>query len=389
MRAVTCTQGRLELTDLAPLAPGSGQLLVDVQRSGICGSDLHARRNGDDLADVLAIAGYDRYLRSDQQVVFGHELYGVVAGHGPETRRSLPVGTPVVSIPLVRRGRQVDGVGLSAAAPGAYAEQVVVQQSLTLAVPNGLTPDVAALTEPMAVAWHAVNRGDVAKKDVAVVIGAGPVGLAVIAVLKARGVRTVIASDLSAGRRALATRCGADIVVNPLQESPYATAAEHGHVLTMPAAYNMGIDAIEGMGRLPLPWWHVWRALDSVGATTPKAPVVFECVGTPGMIDGILAAAPLYSRVVVVGVCMAPDTIRPSLAVNKEMDLRFVVGYTPLEFRDTLHALAEGRLDASSILTGRVGLAGVEEAFGLLEDAEEHAKILIDPTLASSEVQRV
>ncbi len=385
MRAVTCTKGTLELVDLPAPVPGPGQLLVDVQRCGICGSDLHARRSGDDLAEVLAIAGYDRYLRSDQQVVFGHEILGVVTGRGPDTKGSIPLGTPVVSVPLVRRGRQVDGVGLSAAAPGGYAEQVVVQESLTLAVPAGMPADLAALTEPMAVAWHAVSRGAVAKKDVAIVIGCGPVGLAVIRVLKARGVRTVIASDLSAGRRALAAECGAD-VVNPAQESPFASAAEHGHLTTMPGAYNAGIDAVEGMSKLPLPWWHVWRALDSVGATTPKAPVVFECVGVPGMIDGLLAAAPLYSRVVVVGVCMTPDVIRPSLAVNKEIDLRFVVGYTPLEFRDTLQALAEGRLDAGPIVTGKVGLAGVAEAFRVLEDADRHAKILLDPSIAASEV---
>ncbi len=76
---------------------------------------------------------------------------------------------------------------------------------------------------------------------------------------------------------------------------------------------------------------------------------------------------------------MQPDTIRPSLAVNKELDLRFVVGYTPLEFRDTLHALADGRLDALPLVTGRVGLPGVERAFADLTTPEAHAKILIDP----------
>ena len=108
--------------------------------------------------------------------------------------------------------------------------------------------------------------------------------------------------------------------------------------------------------------------------------MVFECVGLPGMIDGILAEAPMHTRVVVVGVCMGADTLRPSLAVNKEVDLRFVVGYTPLEFRDTLHALADGRLDGSALVTGHVGLAGVPAAFNVLADPEQHAKILIDPS---------
>jgi threonine dehydrogenase-like Zn-dependent dehydrogenase len=116
---------------------------------------------------------------------------------------------------------------------------------------------------------------------------------------------------------------------------------------------------------------------------------VFECVGVPGMIDGILAGAPLFSRVVVIGVCMGEDRVRPSMAVNKEVDLRFVLGYTPLEFRDTLHALAEGDLDASPLLTGVVGLPGVEAAFAALEDPETHAKIVIDPSRDDAEVAPV
>ncbi|MFB7087851.1 zinc-binding dehydrogenase [Streptomyces sp. NPDC056296] len=387
MRAAALTQGRLELIDLPTPRPGAGQLLVEVKRCGICGSDLHARHHADELAEALELCGYPRYLRSDQRVILGHEIYGEVVDHGPWGANRIKPGTPVVSVPLVRRGRQVDGVGLSAHAPGGYAEHVVVQEALTLPVPNGLPADVAALTEPMAVAWHAVTRGEVTRKDVAVVLGCGPVGLAVIAVLKSRGVATVIASDYSAGRRTLATKCGADIVVDPAVDSPWGEAsAGHGFMTTMPDEYNAGIDAIEGMTKLPLPWWTAWRALDKIGATHPKRPVVFECVGVPGMLDGILAEAPLHSRVVVVGVCMGADAIRPSLAVNKELDLRFVVGYTPLEFRDTLHALADGTLDASHLITGRVGLAGVGEAFTTLADPEGHAKILIDPRLASDQV---
>jgi threonine dehydrogenase-like Zn-dependent dehydrogenase len=386
VRAVTCQHGTLAVEELPTPVPGAGQLLVAVERCGICGSDLHARRHADELADVLVLAGYDRYMRSNQSVVMGHEVYGSIAERGPETRGRLKVGTPVVSIPLVRLQRKVDGIGLSSDAPGGYAEQVVVQESLTLAVPNGLSPDIAALTEPMAVAWHAVNRGEVSRKDVAVVIGCGPVGLAVIAVLKARGVATIIACDLSAGRRELALRCGAHVVVDPAVESPFDAAGGHGEFDSMPGSYNAAIDAIESMSKLPLPWWRVWRALERTGATAPKHPIVFECVGVPGMIDSVLAGVPLYSRVIVVGVCMGTDAIRPALGINKEIDLRFVVGYTPLEFRDTLHALADGRVNASPILTGKVGLDGVTRAFEVLGNPNAHAKILIDPSSPGTEV---
>ena len=205
VKAVTCTNAKLEVVDCGNPMPAKGQLLVDVLRCGICGSDLHARHHCDELADVMAEIGYDAFMRSDQKVVFGHEFCGEVVDHGPGTRKTPRTGTPVVALPLLRRGKEVHAIGLSTSAPGAYAEQIVVEQSLALPVPNGLAPDVAALTEPMAVGWHAVRRGEVGKGDVAIVIGCGPIGLAVICMLKAHGVRTVIASDFSAGRRALAT----------------------------------------------------------------------------------------------------------------------------------------------------------------------------------------
>jgi threonine dehydrogenase-like Zn-dependent dehydrogenase len=247
-----------------------------------------------------------------------------------------------------------------------------------LAVPNGLTPEIAALTEPMAIGRHAVARSQIARKDTAIVIGCGPVGLAVICMLKARGVHKVVASDLSAGRRALAAACGADIVVDPATESPYAGGDADGHLTSVPAGAHLLVDTVEKLRRFPVPWHHLWRAAEALGAT-PKRPVVFECVGIPGMIDDIITSAPLLTRVVVVGVCMVPDRIRPAMAINKEIDLRFAVGYTPLEFRDTLHMLADGKVNAARMITGTVGLAGVDGAFAALHDPESHAKILIDP----------
>ena len=83
---------------------------------------------------------------------------------------------------------------------------------------------------------------------------------------------------------------------------------------------------------------------------------------------------------------MGADQIRPSMAINKEIDLRFVIGYTPLEFRDTLHMLAEGKVDATPLVTGTVGLEGVDGAFDALGDPETHAKILIDPKREGAEI---
>ena len=349
---------------------------------GICGSDLHAKDHADQLTDVMAEIGYRDFMRGDTPTVMGHEFAGVIAERGPKTPKALKQGMTVVSFPLVRSHGAVQLTGLSPLAPGAYAEQVLVEASLTFPVPNGLSVDMAAMTEPMAVALHAVRRSEIKKGDTAIVIGCGPVGLAVICQLKARGVGSVVASDLSAGRRALALRCGADIVVDPAVDSPYEKAASKGVLTNIPDLYELALGTMGKLRKLP-GWSHLYRAADAAGAAGPKRPVIFECVGIPGMIDGVLAAAPLSSRVIVVGVCMGTDTIRPTMALSKEIDVRFVFGYTPLEFYDTLHMLADGKLDASPLLTGKVGLGGVAAAFQALGDPDRHAKILIDPRSAA------
>jgi threonine dehydrogenase-like Zn-dependent dehydrogenase len=103
------------------------------------------------------------------------------------------------------------------------------------------------------------------------------------------------------------------------------------------------------------------------------------------VIESIIEGAPLFSRVVVVGVVVGADQITPAMAVNKEIDLRFAFGYSPLEFRDALQMLAEGEIDPRPLITGTVGLDGVDAAFAALSDPETHAKILIDPASTAAQ----
>jgi threonine dehydrogenase-like Zn-dependent dehydrogenase len=387
MKAVSCLEGTLSVVDLPEPQPTAGQLLLDVRRCGICGSDLHAKDHSDEVADVTKATGYDDFMRRSTPVVMGHEFCGEVAERGKGAAKEFTPGTRVVSFPLLRAHGGVHMTGLSPLAPGGYAERVLAEAALTFVVPNGLDEDTAALTEPMAVGLHAVRRSDVGKRDVAVVIGCGPVGLAVICHLKTKGVRTIIASDLSPGRRALAARCGAHVVVDPAEESPYEPfESKKGFITKATDLFELGVGSMEKLRKVP-GWEHMYRVADTFGAAGPKQPVIFECVGVPGMIDAVLGSAPQGARVVVVGLCMGEDRFRPSMAIGKEIELRFVLSYTPLEFRDTLHMLADGKLDASALVTGTVGLDGVGAAFTALGDPERHAKILIDPSSEMATVQ--
>jgi threonine dehydrogenase-like Zn-dependent dehydrogenase len=378
MKAVSCARGTLSVVEVSDPRPGPGQLVLDVRACGICGSDLHAKDHADQLTDVMATMGYPDFMRSDTATVMGHEFSGVITERGSKTPKKLKEGMTVVSFPLVRTHGAVQLTGLSPLAPGGYAERVLVEASLTFLVPNGLSAELAALTEPMAVALHAVRRAEVRKGDTAVVLGCGPVGLGVICQLKAAGVSTVIASDYSPSRRDLAARCGADVVVDPAKDSPYERITAKGVITKVPALYDLALSSMTRRRKLP-GWSYVYRAADAAGAAGPKRPVIFECVGVPGMIDRVIADAPLNSRVIVVGVCMGTDQFRPTMALGKELDMRFVFGYTPLDFFDSLHMLADGKVNAAPLITGTVGLAGVAGAFTALGDPEKHAKVLIDP----------
>lgn len=378
MKSVVCQNSELRVVDRAELKPAKGQVLLKVLRCGICGSDLHLRHHCDHMAQLVKRAGYPHFPSAAEEIVFGHEFCGEILDYGAGTTRKLKTGTQVCAVPLMRNGKDIELLGLSARVAGAYAEQVLVQEEMLERVPNGLPPEQSALTEPMAVALHAVRRSEIKRGDVAIVIGCGPVGLGVICMLRANGVKTIVASDFSAGRRALARSCGADVVVDPAKESPYADWKQYGFTVRLADMLELGVGTREKLGKLPVPWWHTWRLGEKLGLM-PKSPVVFECVGVPGVLQKIIEGAPLLSRVIVVGVCMQADTIEPSMAINKEIDMRFVLGYTPLEYRDALHLIAEGKVSCAHMVTGTVGLADVETAFSALGDPEQHAKILIDP----------
>ncbi len=379
MKAVVCQNTELRVADLPEPVPGQGQVLVEVLRCGICGSDLHMRHHTDHMNELLTRIGYgEHFITTQDPVVYGHEFCCEVLDYGPGCKRKIRPGTRVVAQPFVRAAGRYHLTGYDRQFNGGYAERMVLQELALVPVPNGLSSELAALTEPMAVGLHAVRRAEVTSKDVAIVIGCGPVGLAVICLLKARGVKAVVASDFAAGRRALAQQCGADVLIDPAATSPYANWQEFGFMKDLPELLKLAFETRENLGRLPLPWYTTWRIAEALGVT-PARPVIFECVGVPGVLQQIIEGAPLLSRIVVAGVCMQVDRFEPALAIHKEVDLRFVFGHSPLEYRDTVHMIAEGKVNCAPMITGVVGLEGVVAAFEALRDPARHAKILIDP----------
>jgi threonine dehydrogenase-like Zn-dependent dehydrogenase len=340
MRAAVMRRSKIVVDTVPDPEPRSGETLVRTISCGICGSDLHALKHADLMAEASREAGVPTVMDPSRDVVMGHEFCAEILDHGPKTAHRLKPGTRIVCAPILLRGAEVHGIGYSNDVPGGYAEQMVLSEALLVPVPEGLSSEMAALTEPMAVGIHAVARGRAGARDSAVVIGCGPVGLAVIAGLRLKNVEPIVAADFSPMRRSLAERQGAHVVIDPREQSAFSA------------------------------WSKLARG---------RPPLVFECVGVPGIVPGIMREAPRHSRIIVVGVSMEEDRIKPMVAVVKELSLEFVLGYSPEEFAQTLHSIADGAIEVEPLVTARVGLDGVASAFDELAEPDRHAKILVDP----------
>lgn len=358
MRAAVFRQGQLVVDSVRDPVLAEGQVLVRTRSCGICGTDLHAARFPAEFTELSRRTGGRWNFDPNRDVVFGHEYVAEVVANGPGTEGRFKPGQLVTSMPVTIAGSTVMGLGYNPDIPGAYAEYMPLAERMLLAVPPGMDPDHAALVEPMAVGVHAVNQARLQPEDVPLVIGCGPIGLAVIAALKLRGVGPIIAADYSPARRALATAMGADIVVDPATASPYAALEQ----------------AVTPEGHDP----SRYAALFGIGPQR-RPSVLFECVGVPGVIQQMMEGAPANARIVVVGVSMQTDSFEPFFGILKHTNLQFVLAYTAAEFAETLDHIAAGRLNVAPLVTGRVGLEGVADAFRDLASPEKHAKVLIEP----------
>jgi (R,R)-butanediol dehydrogenase/meso-butanediol dehydrogenase/diacetyl reductase len=319
-----------------PQATGS-DLVLQVKGCGICGSDLHAA---------------DQPPGLPTGTVMGHEFAGEVVEVGPDVRGKWKVGDRVVAQPFIGCGRcqhclagdgvrclEMKATGLGGV-PGAYAEYVRVGDAESLRLPDSVGWHGGALVEPLSVGLHAVNEAALAPGENVLVVGAGPIGLATALWARFQGARSVVVSEKAAGRLALAEKFG-------------ATAT---------------IDASKEM---------VATAFAKEAGGPPD--VIFECVGVPGMIQQCVGLAPARGRVVVVGVCMQPDTFFPGMAIIKEVTLKFVVAYRNSDFRLTIDMLDAERITGEGMVTDVVSLDSFADAFEALKKPTTQCKVMLEP----------
>ncbi|GAA2182061.1 2,3-butanediol dehydrogenase [Leucobacter tardus] len=339
---------RIEDIPEPELQPGT--VAIDVAWCGICGTDLHEYLEG---PIFIPPQGHPHPISGeDAPVTIGHEFSGTITALGDGVT-DLEVGQNVVVEPYII-GDDVDTspgedyqlspnmnfIGLGGRG-GGLSEKIVVQRRWVH--PIGDIPlDQAALIEPLSVGHHAFVRSGARAGQVAIIGGAGPIGLLTAAVLRAEGLSVYI-SELSEARKQMALDTGvADAVLDPRE----GDVAERVRELT------------DGKG----------------------ADVGFECSSVPVVLDMLLDAVRPGGVIVNVSIWgHKPEVDMPKL-VLKEIDLRGTIGYAG-DHPATIDLVASGKLDLAPFITGRITLDGlVSEGFDqLINNNEHHVKIIVDP----------
>jgi (R,R)-butanediol dehydrogenase/meso-butanediol dehydrogenase/diacetyl reductase len=333
--AVYVGDGRIEVDWVPVPEPTPDEVLIEVAECGICGSDLHLV--------------FERYARPG--AILGHEWSGTVVSADRSGRGFTP-GDRVVFNPTpgcgtcrpCRRGRP--SVCLARRPSdirdmrGAFAQYLTVPSSNLIGIPDGLTDRQAALAEPTAIALHAVHLADVAPDDRVLVCGAGPVGLMIVAVLRAAGVGDITVSEPVGMRR----RRGADVG---------ATRTVRPEELVAPP----------------------------VGTTVAEAyAVAFECSGRADAAEAALSQLDMAGTLVFVGTGSEPVRVNHNRMIVLELEAFGAFNYDDAGFRPALDLLESGTLPFGLLIEDdEVGLDGVMDAMGRLVRGEVPAKVLVHP----------
>jgi (R,R)-butanediol dehydrogenase/meso-butanediol dehydrogenase/diacetyl reductase len=333
MKAVTF-QGLhqpLALETLPDPEPAADQLVVKVGRCGICGSDLHMTEDpayGCQHGDVL-----------------GHEFAGEVVETGREVE-GLKAGDLVSVIPLASCGAceacrkgEVAWCANFRLQGGGYAEYAVTRPNQCIPLPSGLSLADGAIIEPLAVALHGVNLCGLKAGDRVLVLGAGPIGLAVAFWARRMGAGAVAVQDVAEFQRDRATGMGADaFVVDP--RDPVGSAE---------------------------------RALGG------KADIVFECVGIPGLIAQAVEQVRPRGTILLLGLCTKPDTFNSFAMLSKEVRLVTSAFFTRDEYVAALSALEAGAAEPRLLVTETISLADTPNVFETLKRRSGQCKVMIAP----------
>lgn len=324
----------LVIEDVPDPEPEAGELLLKVKNCGICGTDLHCTEE------------HDYTVRGG--TLLGHEFSGEIVGIGNGVEGDWKLGDRVCALPFIGCGtcrECVNGdpanclrklpTGFTAA-NGAFAEYVRVGTRETVKLPASVSFREGALVEPLAVGLRALKLAQLPPGGNVLVIGAGPIGLAVCLWAKVLGAAHVVVKAKTSRRFDLASKFGA----------------------------TGGIDATQD------------AAVEFSRLTGHQPDCVFECVGVPGLIEDAISLAGFRGQVVVAGACMKPDVFNPLPAILKEITIKFSNCYRTPDFRYAIDMIAADRIDVDAMITDVITLDALPDAFEALRNRSNQCKVM-------------
>lgn len=366
-------RGDIRIESIPPQPCGPDEVRVKVAYCGICGTDLHEYTGGPIF--VPKQGEKHRYNGSEMPITMGHEMSGIVVEIGAEVDpTSIRVGQRVMVSPCIR-DRQLgiepcvpcgDGrpnicsrlgfLGLSGPG-GGLAEYLVTKAVSIFSLPDSVPLEAGALVEPLSVAWHCVRISGFQHGQDAVILGAGPIGLALLLALKVWGARTIMVSEVLENRAELAHKFGADYVINPLEKVTNGDIPDTSNPVAAKAREISG------------------------GALGGGAHVAFDATGVQATLDTSIACVRNGGTIVNVAIHEKPLSLNLNALVLTEKKVLGSLCFTDEDIQAVIHALAEGTLVPNAMITSIVPLEdAIEGAFKeLVERRQNHVKILVQP----------
>lgn len=311
--------------------PGPDDVVIQVHRCGICGTDLHMTEG--------------HQWQFEPGTVPGHEYSGEVVALGRNVS-TLNIGDIITALPSTGCGECVachhGNLTLCHYSPGVmggYAEMMKIPASVAIKLPDTLSVADGALIEPLAIALYGVRMSQIQPGDRVLVLGAGSVALCAIYWAKRLGAGRIVAMSRSKRREAMALQMGADAFVQYGDE-------ERNEVT-------------EALGGSP--------------------DLVFECIGSPGFVMKGIEHARTLGRVVSMGFCTSPDAIVPAVAGYKGVSLIFPVGYSLKDFQYVADVMDKGHIDPKVLISSVVSLDQLPATFDQLRGPNSETKVQVTP----------
>lgn len=327
-----------EIKEIAEPKAEDGKVIIDVLKTGICGSDIHYWVSGEPIG-----------------LVMGHEFCGIVKD--PGDRLDLEVGNRVTALPITPCGKceackrgdiqycsktWSEAVGLSVENPGGLTKTIKVRSDMVIKVPDEMLDEEVAMVEPTAVGLHAAHLGRIAVGDDVLVIGAGIIGLVTATFAKLEGASNVIITETNEERGKKSVKLG---------------AADEWYKATDPELNQKLMEKTNG-------------GFD----------VVIECVGNGGAINTALNLVKPGGIVVLVGVSLDAVPTYTTVAVLKELVVQGAIGYTEQEFKSCIDLIAKKKINVMKFVDDIVPLDKVQASYERLTNGKDSAvKIIVDP----------